>query len=325
MNVFLTFDVEIWCRSWSTLDGDFPRAFRRYVFGESKHGQYALPYTLELLDRYGLRGVFFVEPLFAARFGIEHLATVVQLLRAARQEIQLHLHPEWTDEISPPPIPNVASKRQHLCYYSVEEQTALITYGLRLLREAGVDSITAFRAGSFAANADTFDAVRTNGIKFDSSVNASTAVSAPDLQRHSAIVSPCSVKGVSVYPLTVLRDGLGRLRPAQVGACSAREMEQALEDAARRGATDFVILSHNFEMLKPDSSEPDWVVVRRFEALCRVLDRNRHWRNIGFAQANIRDNQPGNSTLVPRVGRLATGVRLVEQVLRRATAIRASA
>ena len=65
MNVLLTFDVEIWCNSWHTLDTDFPASFERYVFGRSGRGEYALPKTLEILDEHGLQGVFFVEPLFA--------------------------------------------------------------------------------------------------------------------------------------------------------------------------------------------------------------------------------------------------------------------
>jgi hypothetical protein len=52
------------------------------MYGRSPAGDYALPKTLEILDRNGLKGVFFVEPLFAARFGVEHLATIVDLIRA---------------------------------------------------------------------------------------------------------------------------------------------------------------------------------------------------------------------------------------------------
>lgn len=69
MNVYLTFDIEVWCNGWDNLDA-FPKHFERYVFGRSRHGEYALPKTLEILNRYDLKGVFFVEPLFAARFGL---------------------------------------------------------------------------------------------------------------------------------------------------------------------------------------------------------------------------------------------------------------
>ena len=33
MNVYLTFDIEVWCNGWKDLDGAFPASFDRYVFG----------------------------------------------------------------------------------------------------------------------------------------------------------------------------------------------------------------------------------------------------------------------------------------------------
>ncbi len=114
MNVFLTFDIEVWCNGWDDLDRAFPASFERYIYGHSAHGDYALPQTLAILNRHGLKGGFFVEPLFAARFGIEHLEVIVRLIREAGHEIQLHLHPEWTDEALEPIIENCNTKRQHL-------------------------------------------------------------------------------------------------------------------------------------------------------------------------------------------------------------------
>ena len=118
MNVYLTFDIEIWCNGWSDLNRVFPASFERYVYGHSTHGDYALPKTLQLLNQHGLRGVFFVEPLFATRFGQQHLNTIVGLIRNAGHDVQLHLHPEWTDEALTPLIPDCATKRQHLSYYT---------------------------------------------------------------------------------------------------------------------------------------------------------------------------------------------------------------
>lgn len=319
MNVLLTFDIELWCTSWNTLDADFPGALERYVYGRSRHGDYALPKTLEILVKHGLHGVFFVEPLFAARFGVEHLATVVELIREAGQEVQLHLHPEWTDEITPALIPNNHRKRQHLAYYDVEEQAALVGHGLRLLTQAGVPDACAFRAGSFAANASTFQALRRNGLRFDSSLNPAVALSLADVPGRDLHSSARMIDGICEYPISVFRDGLGKLRHAQVGACGAAELRQALEAAFRDEASDFVILSHNFEMLKPASTSPDWFVVRRFESLCSLLGRTPEWPTIGFAGARESMTQAPGAGCVS-VGLAPTGVRLVEQGLRRALA-----
>lgn len=317
MNVHLTFDIEVWCNGWTNLDGEFASCYPRYVFGHSKHGDYALPKTLEILNRHSLRGVFFVEPLFSARFGARYLEQVVRLIDDAGQEVQLHLHPEWTDEISPAIIPNVSGKRQHLTYYTLDEQTALIRHAKNLLENALGKPITAFRAGSYAINEDTFLALASNGINVDSSINRCYAISAPELVRKNGATAPFSVAGVETYPVTVFHDGFGRERPAQVGACGFGEIRQALECAREKGCSDFVIVSHNFEMLKPGRTDPDFVVVRRFEQLCRYLaDSGKKFSVGGFgshpeAQASSRKPQ------APRTGMLPTVWRVAEQLVRR--------
>lgn len=317
MNVFLTFDIEIWCNDWNALDERFPAAFRRYVYGRSPAGDYALPKTLETLNRHGLHGVFFVEPLFAARFGIEPLAELTGLIREAGQEVQMHLHPEWTDEISPPVFPDKPFKRQHLIHYSRDEQTELIRRGLALLAAAGSPGITAFRAGSFAASADTLAAVKACGLLVDASLNMSCPYSGADVREEGDFHFPRARAGLQLLPMTVFRDGWGRLRHAQVGACGAKELCEAIEDAAEAGHPCFTILSHNFEMLRPGSSEPDRVVARRFEALCRFLgDHPDALPTTGLATVPRFAPLPAAPRLA-EAGRVATLRRLAAQAVRR--------
>ena len=319
MDVLLTFDVEVWCNGWDRLDEKFPSAFRRYVFGRSAKGDFALPRLLETLNRHELKGVFFVEPMFSARFGLEHLAAIVSMVHNAGQEVQLHLHSEWTDEIDPPPLPGPRAKRQHLRYYSREEQTTLVAYALKAMRAAGAPEITAFRAGNFGANRDTFVALKANGIGQDSSVNAIMAHSVPDLKASIDLYFPSVLDGVDEYPMSVFRDGLGQLRHAQLTACSASELVNAIEGASRAGWRQFVILGHNFELLRLNSAEPDSIVVQRFDALCSHLGR-RHgdlptkgFRDLPALQVNKAAGCP----LLPRVPFGATLRRHSEQALRR--------
>jgi hypothetical protein len=319
MNVYLSFDVEIWCNDWQNLDGAFPGSFDRYVYGRSKHGEYALPQTLAILNRHGLKGVFFVEPLFAARFGMQHLRTVVNLIRSAGQEVQLHLHAEWTNEALEPLIPDCTTKRQHLIHYTLEEQTALIGHGRRMLEAAGSGPITAFRAGSFAANRDTFRALANNGILLDSSLNRCFPKSGADLRDAASWEHAFEVEGVTTVPVTVFRDGLGTQRPAHVGACSVPEMRQALESARAAGLRDFVIVSHNFEMLRPGSTFPDWIVVNRFERLCAFLAAHPERFAVGGfrPRPGAGDAPPAPTVTAAQARLLPTLRRHAEQVWRR--------
>lgn len=275
LNVLLTFDVEVWCSGWQDLDAKFPAAFNRYVYGTSRAGNYALPKTLEIMNDHGLKGVFFVEPLFAARFGLEPLAEIVKLIRQAGQEVQLHLHPEWQNESTDPLIPNHAEKRQGLIHYNLEEQTALIGHGIRLLQEAGAERPTAFRSGGYSSNADTFTALEQNGIFYDSSLNVTlnrSGVGMPDALRRPGAHY---IGRVLELPLSVFHTSSGRVRHVQVGSCATSEMMQILEGARAEGWSCVNVMSHNFEMLLRSSRRPDWIVVRRFEKLCHHLACNR--------------------------------------------------
>ena len=319
MKVHLTFDVEVWCNDWTRLDERFPAAFRRYVYGQSAQGEYALPKTLEIMARHGLQGVFFVEPLFAARFGVEHLQTIIALIRQAGQDVQLHLHPEWVDELPAPPIADHHTKRQHLCHYTADEQAALIAYGIDLHAQAGGVRPSAFRAGSFACNRDTFHALQSNGIAIDSSLDACTQVSGADLREAGVHLEPAWIDGVFSVPVTTFQDGLGRRRSAQINGSSFAELVQALESSAQAGASDFVLVSHNFEMLKPGTSEPDSVVVRRFENLCAYLARNRSTLQTDvFRAGNLQATRLASTEApVARATLDATAIRFAEQLWRR--------
>lgn len=315
MKVVLSFDVEVWCNGWGRLDEEFPAAFRRYVYGESKDRGGALPLTLATLRRHGLKGVFFVEPLFSARFGRNYLREIVDLIGGDGHAIQLHLHSEWADEIDPRPLPHVTEKRQHLQYLAREDQRTLIRLGLDLLHEAGVRSVTTFRAGSFAANADTFRALREVGIPIDSSINAAEPLSVPDLRGEAELLAPAMIDGVRSVPLTVFRDGLGRMRPAQVGSCSFQELRQLVRRGVENAVPVINVLSHNFEMLRTDSTKIDPIVARRFDRFCAFLASRPEVQVTDYDDVSMASEPVPH---MPRIGATATLWRITEQIARRA-------
>ena len=316
LEVFLTVDVEIWCESWDALDRDFPAAFRRYIYGPTPAGDHALPWLLDLLGAHGLHGVFFVEPLFAGRFGLAPLAEVVGLIQERGQEVQLHLHTEWADEAKQRWLPHVTAKRQHLRHFTRREQAVLVQAGRGLLEQAGAPAPAAFRAGSFGFNLDTLAALRETGIAFDSSYNATLMGGDSGLRPGEIVCEPLGHDGVHEYPMTVYRDRPGHLRHAQVGACSFRELEGLLWQALEQGRRGFVILSHCFEALNCRKDAPDPIVVARHRELCRFLERNRDC----FQTRGFRGLAPASVVAQPpplRSPVWKTGERVLEQAWRR--------
>lgn len=310
LDVFFTIDVEVWCGGWDDLDRRFASAFRRYIYGPTRYGNYGLPRHLDLLSSHGLQGVFFVEPLFATRFDPSSLCEIVDLIRRRDHEVQLHLHTEWVDEALRPLLNGVTCKRQYLRQFSLEEQTALITEGKRLLVQAGAPAPAAFRAGSFALNYDTIRALAAAGIRIDSSYNASVLGPDSGLLPGTLVLEPILVDEVYEYPITVFQDGMDRLRHAQISACSYGELETVLWQALTEGRKATVLLSHSFELLNKSRTRPDWIAARRLEKLCAFLDRHRDcFRVRGFQhlepQAVTAQPQPLASSSWRTIGRFA--------------------
>lgn len=316
LKVFFTVDVEVWCDGWDDIDRKFAAAFKRYVYGATPRGDYGLPYKIRLLNDHGLKGVFFVESLFAARFGPCALAEIVGLLADGNQEVQLHLHTEWVDESIQPLLDGTRGKRQHMSHFTLDEQTSLIATAGKLLAQAGVDEVSAFRAGNFALNNDTLAAVAANGIPCDCSYDASMSGPTSGVVPGTLLVDTHDCGSVTEYPMTVFTDGTGRLRHTQLTACSFREMEGLLWQALDRGQDSFVILSHNFELLTQKKDRPDDIVVDRFRRLCAFLDRNRDsFQVCGFNGLNGHAEKPREAPLVSPIWK--TGEWILEQAYRR--------
>lgn len=318
LKVFFTVDTEIWCGGWDNLDDRFPGAFQRYVYGPTSQGNYALPMTMEILNDHDLKGVFFVEPLFATRFGLAPLQELVELIQEAGQEIQLHLHTEWVDEAQDGSLFTIDTKRQNMRQFSQAEQSVLIGAGLNLLRSAGAASINAFRAGNYGLNADTLTALAENGIDFDTSYNAAAPIGVDDVAPGQILTQPKRFNNVTEYPVTVYRDrGANSLRLFQLNACSFSEMTRILNTAVDLGWESVVIVSHNFELLNQGKTRPDPIAVRRFRKLCHYLETNKDRFDVtGFVGLQKTDERPQPVPFAS--SKWDTCGRLTEQIVRRA-------
>ncbi len=314
LNVYLTVDTETWCGGWNNIDEKFPHAFNDYIYGKTSQGEFGLPFQLKLLNEHNLKAVFFVEPLFSMRFGASYLHDVVGMILDANQSVELHVHPEWTDESKKVIFPHITHKREHLKFFSFEEQKQLIALGIELLMEAGCEQVTAFRAGSFGANDDTLRAAQACGLTYDSSYDY--CIEDCDIEAFSDIHQPQMFEQITEVPMTTFVDGLGKRRHAQLTACSFSELKSSLIQAYKNQWQSYVFLSHSFELMNLAQAKPDKVIIKRFEKFCAYLNENRDiFPTRFFNQTDMMPNavvdQPIKSNFTP------TAVRYYEQMLRR--------
>jgi hypothetical protein len=319
VKVFFTVDVEVWPGGWSNIDARFPEAFRHYIYGDTAYGQYGLPLKLRVLRDNGLKGVFFVEPLFSFRFGLQPLQEIVGLITEGGQEVQLHLHAEWVNESRTPLLSWVPDRKiQHISHFALKDQTVLVERAKQRLAEAGAAPATVFRAGSFAFNADTLRALEANGVLVDSSYNhyfggpTSGIWHSPD----RVPVAPFEFGRVLEVPVTVYRDFPFHVRPLQLKGCSLSELTTVMQRAADDGHGSIVIVSHSFELLDRRDFSRDEIVAQRFFGLCEFLARNSDT----FETCFLGDDPPASVSVQPSaVAGSATGlaVRYIEQFRRR--------
>ena len=297
LKVLITIDTET-----HPIIGDWKRDrlaadMKRDVYGQVDGQAVGLEYQLSMLSKHGLKASFMVESLFAAvpEVGQKPLRDIVGAITAAGHDIQLHPHPEWIRYL---PDLGVPYRSHLLSVYSLAEQTAITRYATLRLEEAGALRPIAFRAGGFAANADTLLALEDCGFRYDSSYNRSYLGDKCSLPQPRFVGHLTDYNGVQELPVAVFQDFMGHFRPAQICACSSEEMIHALISAEAAGWDFFVIVSHSFEMLarRRHPSKPPvirWDVVERFERLCQFLGSNAdHFTTIRFTDLDRFSHRP---------------------------------
>ncbi len=264
--VLLTIDTEL---TW-----------RHFVEGAGWRDNFALsydpagvgiPYQLRLLKACGLKACFFVDPMPALVYGIEPVARMIEPILAAGQEVQLHVHSFWSDLAEG----RKSDARFELTCFDASGQKRLLETARALLIAAGAPAPTAFRAGSFAANADTLAALRAIGLRYDSSHNGAEHPQVSALPFDAALLDPTAREGIIEAPVSQIARAGGGLRPLQLCALSTQEMVAALSHAALHDHAATTIVSHSFELASRDGKRVNELVRGRFENLCRLLALNR--------------------------------------------------
>jgi hypothetical protein len=112
------------------------------------------------LQARGWSGTFFLNVYEHKRFGAEKLKEIALRLQRAGQDVELHTHPQDAYDVA----------RWGMHQYSLDEQTAIVRDGVRLLESWIGQPVVAHRAGAYSANENTLTALERSGILLDSSV-----------------------------------------------------------------------------------------------------------------------------------------------------------
>lgn len=228
-------------------------------------------HQMAVMDRAGMRGVFFVDPMPALVWGRSAIERIVYPILKAGHHVQLHCHTEWLGLASD----NGLSDRtgRNLKDFPIEDQMRILAFGIDTLVACGADRPTVFRAGNYGANDDTLCALSALKIAMDSSfpagLNGDCAIELP-----CGDVRPQSRHNVLEVPIAAI-DTRSGLRHVQITSLSAAEMIAAAHHAVEQGWPSFVIVSHSFELFDRKRGKPNRVVQRRFAKVCEALGKMR--------------------------------------------------
>ena len=262
MNVFFTIDVE-------TYTGDYERD----VWG---HGL-GLTFLLAAFARHGVKATFFVEALGATRWGPQGVRRICRALQDGGHDVQLHLHPVAAamDGFNDP--------TDTFCAHEEPVQLRLIRAGLRVLHDCGVENISAFRAGDFAADERTLRAMKAAGlfISANRDLDAKGSIQSRINNCFEVRNDLAECRGVVDLPLSCFKSPLpawdGAYRHLQVTACGADELLEALRrmEACRYNCA--TVLTHPGEYFKETRAGrllPDRKNQRRLEHILAAVGGN---------------------------------------------------
>lgn len=289
--------------------------FERSILGRTGGGDAGIVYQMKMLDRSGLKGVFFVCPMPALLWGVAAIEDVVGPILERGHDVQLHLHSEWL-ELAPAgrnPLGNKTGR--NIKDFTFAEQCELIGVAKSILERAGAPSPVAFRAGNYGANEDTLRALAMHGIRYDSSHCPALEDSFCKVGLGAEDRRPVLHRGVVEVPAGCIGDAARPLRHAQLTALALQEITAALLHARDNELENFTLVSHSFELLSRDRQRINRIVKRRFDALCKEVAAMPGVTTGTFAASPPRPLERKRPRPVLPRNPLRTGLRYIEQAI----------
>lgn len=248
--------------------------FNGSILGKAAGEEAGIVYQMEVLDRHGLKGVFFVDPMPALIWGVSAIADIVEPIVSRGHDVQLHIHTEWLAFAGATnPLPGRTGR--DIKDFHLDEQTRLLDYARRTLIAAGAPAPIAFRAGNYGANDDTLRALGRLGMRFDSSHCPGIYPSPCAITLDEHVRDPVEHCGVIEVPVGCIGAPRARLRHFQLTALTAAEIIAALVHGAAHARDSLTLVCHSFELLSRDRTRVNRIVKRRFKRVCAALAQMR--------------------------------------------------
>jgi hypothetical protein len=250
------------------------------VYGTVDGREESLGFLLETFDRYNITASFFVECANYFYFGDEPMQGVINRLKTARQDIQLHIHPIWLTFNKDPGL-EIFPRHDDCSGQDFDELKRAFSACITVFQRWVGHAPLAIRTGSLRADENVYRVMRELGILMSS--NIATGIFQPkepllchDSGRHL-------IHGVMEVPVFSYQDsnfaGSSHKKSLQITSCSWPEMKHLLWKARKSGIENIVILTHPFEYIKKSDFQysrmtRNRVNQERLQKLCAFIQQH---------------------------------------------------
>lgn len=237
VTLFLTVDVE---------DSYFGRPI--LMTGDGIGREFGVFGILDELDSLNLKATFFVNVYEKDRQPAGVVEGVVREIAERGHEVGLHTHPS----------PTLQFYRWPLFRLTRVEQVKVLRWGADLIADWTGEFPTSFRAGGYALNDDTFEALGEVGIAIDSSC---FFPSSNNRNTRHTVNANTDQSGLNEMPITtVLRASSDRKlehRKLDLDWLSVEHLVSALENLIHHRASYAVFMMHSFSFIEKQTRMPD--------------------------------------------------------------------
>lgn len=317
LKVFLTIDTEVW-----EFYQDIHKNVSSGLWGITEEGEFGLNFQLKTLEEYSLKATFFVEPFFSYHCGEKPLETAVNNIQRANQELGLHIHTEWLNEVDNLPF-DLDIIHRNIGDFDLSSQISLLKHAKNMLRNHTEAELCCFRAGNYGANNNTLRALHESGITFDTSYNVPYLTNPCNITTEETLTFPKLICNTVELPVSHFNDYPSHKRHLQLSACSFLEVRDVLLSNWQAKQFSCVVVLHSFEWIKRNRKNNthslDIICLKRFIKLCQFLSENTdkfetlHFSDIDKEEVALLKS----STFVAKSKPLSTLTRFTEQLLRR--------
>ncbi len=268
------------------------KPFDQFVLGkvgtEQMWGVYRIA---EIFQRYGFSATFFVDCYEHTFWGETCIEEVCQNLANMNQDVQLHTHPAWRDDVYDYQwLRDLKKKKSYfpqsldfMSKLSFSQQVECLEHGITLLKKWLGKAPVAHRSGGYSINQETIEALVKTGIELDSSMNAAHQNSQVVWSQNKVVCK----EGLIELPVTIFDykfelSLLGRKKTffskamkTDLDTCTVSEFEAYIDQAEILGLKVMNLFMHSYSLLDFDlfytdiKPEPDDVT--KLDQLLSVL------------------------------------------------------